>query len=188
MIVLLATKNPHKLAEARVVLSPLGLEVRLLDVRKLEIQSNSLAEIARFAAENIRASAGAPVLVEDAGLFIDALGGFPGPYSAYVYSTIGLRGVLKLMEGVEDRRARFESAVAVKTPKGEVEVFVGAVEGVIAREPRGTRGFGFDPIFVPKGYSRTFAEMTIEEKCRVSHRARALRAAAAWILEQFPQS
>ncbi len=188
MLVLLATKNPHKLAEARVVLSPLGLEVKPLDVRKLEIQSDSLAEIARFAAENIRVDVSAPVLVEDAGLFIDALGGFPGPYSAYVYSTIGLRGVLKLMEGVEDRHARFESAVAVRTPEGKVKVFTGVVEGAITREPRGTRGFGFDPIFVPEGYSKTFAEMPTEEKCRISHRARALRAAAVWILEQVPQS
>jgi len=174
-----ATKNVHKYLEAREILSEYGLEVERLAVSKVEIQSESLEEIARFAVESIEASGA--VFVEDAGLFVEALKGFPGPYSSYVYSTIGCRGLLKLMEGVRNRKAYFESAVALKLPDGRILSFEGFVEGVIAEEERGKEGFGFDPVFVPEGQDRTFAEMDRAEKCRISHRGRALRAMADWI-------
>ena len=180
----LVTGNRHKLEEARAALEPLGVRVEPLRARKLEVQSDSLEEIALHAARVAYASSPRPaVAVEDAGLFVEALNGFPGPYSSYAYKTIGVRGLLKLLEGVEDRRACFRSAVALVGP-GYERVFTGEACGTIAREPRGSGGFGFDPVFIPEGESRTFAEMSLEEKNRYSHRAKALRAAAEWLLKR----
>jgi len=174
------TGNEHKLLEAREVLKPYGFLVERLRARKLEIQSDSLVEIVKVAVQSL-GDVGVPVFVEDAGLFIGALNGFPGPYSAYVYRTIGVSGILKLMEGVENRSAYFESAVALRMPNGEVEVFVERVKGFISTEARGTGGFGFDPIFIPEGHTRTFAEMSLHEKNTLSHRAKALRSMAEWL-------
>ncbi len=123
-----------------------------------------------------------PVIVEDAGLFIKALNGFPGPYSSYVNKTIGVEGILKLMRGIKDRTAYFFSVVAFYDPDiNELEFFYGKVEGEIAEEARGKSGFGFDPIFTPiEGDGRTFAEMGVEEKNKFSHRSKALRKFAKW--------
>jgi len=122
--------------------------------------------------------------VEDAGLFIDALNGFPGPYAAYAYKTIGNKGLLKLMENIENTKASFHSVIAyysaeLKAPtcfKGE------ALGEIIKEERRGRResGFGFDPIFKPAKSNKTFAEMTTVEKNKYSHRAQALRRFAEW--------
>jgi len=180
----LVTGNRHKLEEARAAVEPLGVTVEPLDAEKLEIQSESLEEVALHAARIAYASRPKPaVAVEDAGLFVEALKGFPGPYSSYAYKTIGLEGLLKLLEGVERRRACFKSAVALVGP-GYERVFTGQACGSITREPRGSKGFGFDPIFAPEGEERTFAEMSVEEKGRYSHRAKAFRAAAEWLLRR----
>jgi XTP/dITP diphosphohydrolase len=125
-----------------------------------------------------------PIIVEDAGLFVDPLNGFPGPYAAYVYRTIGNQGLLKLMENVETRKARFESVIAylskgLKSPK----CFSGQVQGEIVTEQKrgnGNSGFGFDPIFKPLRANKAFAEMSILEKNGFSHRAEAFRAFAEW--------
>ncbi len=178
---LFATTNPHKVEEANAALARCGYRVEPYQVPlKLEVQADDLATIAAYAALNAYLAARRPVVAEDAGLFIEALNGFPGPYSSYVYRTIGVRGVLKLMEGVEDRRARFESAVALAY-SGGVVVFRGVVWGRIADRPRGSGGFGFDPIFVPEGEERTFAEMSVEEKTRLSHRGRAFSKLCEWL-------
>jgi len=177
------TSNLNKLREAQIVVSRYGIELYPLKVRKVEIQSDSLEEIAIYAAKKAFELARKPLVVEDAGLFIDALRGFPGPYSSYVYKTIGVEGVLKLMKGIENRRARFIAVVALAISSTRIEVFRGVVEGTITDEPRGSGGFGFDPIFVPQGHEKTFAEMSTEEKCMISHRARAFEAMARWIRE-----
>lgn len=177
------SKNPGKLREIRLVLEKFGFEVKPLEERKLEVQSESLEEIAKVAAEHLLGRAPEPFVVEDSGLFIASLKGFPGPYSSYVYRTIGCEGVLKLMKGVEDRRAKFVCAAALGF-EGAVHVFRGEVEGTISYEPKGQGGFGFDPIFIPLGCSRTFAEMTVEEKCSISHRSRALELLAKFLLQR----
>ena len=169
------TGNRGKFEEARRILSSCGVEL-VMEPRapKLEVQSMSVEEVARWAAYTAYLATGKPVVVEDTGLYIDALRGFPGALAAYAYKTIGAEGILRLMEGVEDRRARFVTAVAAVIPP-KVVVATGVVEGVITREPRGASGFGFDPIFQPLGSDKTFAEMSIEEKNRWSHRGRAFR-------------
>jgi len=119
--------------------------------------------------------------VEDTGLFIDALNGFPGALAAYVHKSIGLQGILKLLEGVENRKAHFDAAVAYGAPPGRIWVFTGRVYGRISLKEAGSGGFGFDPLFVPEGFDKTFAEMSLEEKSKISHRALAFRRLGVWI-------
>jgi XTP/dITP diphosphohydrolase len=183
-VVFFATGNFHKFNEARSVLSEYGIAVGLLRVKAVEIQSDSLVEIAAASVVDAFSRCHLPVFVEDAGLFVDALKGYPGPYSAYVYKTLDNAGLLKLMEHVETRKATFRSAIAyldgaVKQPV----CFEGEAQGeIVAKEPKKTdkSAFGFDPVFVPQGSTKTFAEMTIQEKNGFSHRAKALRQFAAW--------
>ncbi|MGC8850462.1 MAG: XTP/dITP diphosphatase [Candidatus Bathyarchaeia archaeon] len=177
-----ATTNKGKLREISIILGEYNVEVEAVEAEKIEIQDDDISRIAEYAALNLAERLGYPVAVEDSGLHISALNGFPGPYSSYVYRRIGLKGVLKLLEGVEDRRGFFESVVAYAEPDGMVRSFKGMVWGRISLEARGTGGFGFDPIFIPEdGDGRTFAEMTLEEKNRLSHRGRALRNFGEWI-------
>ncbi|MGC8555679.1 MAG: RdgB/HAM1 family non-canonical purine NTP pyrophosphatase [Conexivisphaera sp.] len=175
----LLSGNRHKLLEMSVVAGAMGWKLVPCEGRaKVEVQSDSLAEIAYLAAR----SAGVPgSIVEDSGLFVASLRGFPGPYSSYVMSTVGYRGLLRLLEGSEDRGAYFESAVAYTDPEGRIRVFTGRVYGMIAEEPAGSGGFGFDPVFIPAGYSRTFAEMDLREKSWISHRGLATSRLLRWI-------
>jgi len=182
--VYVVTGNRGKFGEIAAILRGAGVEPIQLSLRKLEVQSTSLEEIARTAAEHLP-PLDAPAIVEDAGLFVHALRGFPGPYSHYVYETIGCRGLLKLMEGVEDRSATFKSVIALRLPSGEVITFTGETRGFITHEERGAGGFGFDPIFQPEGSPKTFAEMTTTEKNLFSHRGKATRLLASWLNERF---
>jgi XTP/dITP diphosphohydrolase len=179
-----ATNNINKFNEARRVLAEYKIAVGMLRVKAAEIQSTSIREIAQTSAQGALRRCRLPVIVEDAGLFVDTLRGFPGPYAAYAYKTIGNRGLLKLMENVEDRKAKFQSVIAYcDNYSGAPLCFEGEAAGKITNEERrgnGKSGFGFDPIFQPSGSEKTFAEMTIEEKNGFSHRAKAVRKLAEW--------
>ncbi len=164
------TSNEGKFREVKEIAKSYGIEVEWLKRGYLEPQGNDLEEIARISAEILAKEVREKFFLEDSGLFIPALNGFPGPYSSYVFKTVGNEGILKLMEGVEDRRAYFLAVIAFWDGE-RVLTFKGRVDGRIAHEMRGERGFGFDPIFEYDG--RTFAEMG-EEKNEVSHRRRAL--------------
>jgi len=176
------TTNFHKFSEARRVLAEHGVAAAMLRIEAIEIQDDNLEEIAKASVRDAVEKSGMPVLVEDAGLFIDALKGFPGPYSSYVYRTLGTRGILKLIKGIAKRNAYFYSVVAFYSPEdASLKCFHGKVEGKITLNEHGNRGFGFDPIFKPKGgVGKTFAEMTTAEKNMFSHRAQALRKFAVW--------
>ncbi|MGQ4891870.1 MAG: XTP/dITP diphosphatase [Candidatus Njordarchaeia archaeon] len=180
------THNKHKLIEAENILNNFNIKLRLkpLKAEKIEIQADKLEDIVRFAAEWLMERGYCGFFVEDAGLFIPALNGFPGPYSSYVYKTIGCRGILKLMEKVEDRKAYFMSAIAL-CHKNEVKLFSGQVWGEISKDMRGEKGFGFDPIFIPRGEKLTFAEMDLEEKNRLSHRGKALGEMANYLKKEY---
>jgi XTP/dITP diphosphohydrolase len=117
---------------------------------------------------------GRPVMIDDSGLFVDSLGGFPGVYSSYVFKTLGCEGILRLMEGVEDRSARFECCIGFMAPGGEPFIAKGVARGSIAREMSGSGGFGYDPIFVHEGHTQTYAQLDIGDKNRLSHRGRAM--------------
>lgn len=180
------TTNFHKFNEARRVLAEHGVATAMLRIEAIEIQEDNLEEIAKASVLDAVEKSGLPVLVEDAGLFIEALKGFPGPYSSYVYRTLGTRGILKLMEGIDEREAYFYSVVAFCSPEDDSpRCFHGKVEGKIILKEQGNQGFGFDPIFEPKGGNgKTFAEMTTTQKNRLSHRAQALRKFARWYTSQ----
>lgn len=175
-VVKVVTTNPGKWAELSAMLYSHGIQCVWIKEETREIQSDDLAEIVKASALEAFERWGEHVLVEDSGLFVNALRGFPGPYSSYVYRTIGVAGLLKLLEGVSDREALFRSALCYVAGGGKQLVFTGEVKGVIAMEPRGAGGFGFDPIFIPEeGGGRTFAEMTVGEKNLYSHRSKALK-------------
>jgi len=182
-VIFFATGNFNKFNEARMVLGERGIAAGMLRVKTVEIQSDNLAEIAKTSVIEAFKLCHLPIIVEDAGLFVDALKGFPGPYAAYVYKTISNPGLLKLMEGKENRNATFRSAIAYYDGMSSPMCFDGEALGGIACDERwgsSKAGFGFDPIFLPWGSKKTFAEMDIEEKNRFSHRANAIRKFAEW--------
>lgn len=175
-----ATSNGHKYVEARFILRGSGLRLHRLPSKGTEIQSDDISEIARSAASNAFRKHNRPLFVEDTMLSVAALHGFPGTYGAYVYRTIGPDGILQLLRGVGDRSAEFASAVAFSDTAGEPIVFVGRLRGRIAEKPKGSGGFGFDSVFIPNGETLTLAEMTLAEKCAISHRSKAIRAFVLW--------
>ncbi|MEM0216649.1 MAG: XTP/dITP diphosphatase [Candidatus Bathyarchaeia archaeon] len=181
-VIFFATGNVNKFMEAKAVLSDYGIAVGMLRLKTLEIQSEDLEEIAKISVVETFRRLGLPVIVEDAGLFVEALNGFPGPYSSYVYKTIGNAGLLKLMENIANRKAIFYSVVAYLSEELDSPVcFKGEVKGEITTISKGAcMGFGFDPIFKPEDSEKTFAEMSIQEKNQYSHRAKALRKFAEW--------
>ncbi|SEW13141.1 XTP/dITP diphosphatase [Natrinema salifodinae] len=177
MAIRFVTGNDGKVREARDYLE--GIEsVEQLAYDYTEVQSDSLAEIATRGAREAFEHLGSdePVLVDDAGLFVDALGGFPGPYSSYVEDTVGVERLWRLAADEENRRAQFRTVLAYADESG-TETFEGSVAGTLVA-PRGEGGFGYDPIFEYNG--QTMAEMSTEEKNAISHRGRALAAFAEW--------
>lgn len=183
--VLFATSNRGKLEEARTILAPFGISVEQFDGKGIEIQADTTSEVAAYASKGAAKSAGRAVLVEDAGLYVDSLGGFPGPYSAYAFKTIGVAGIIALLRPSSSARgAKFVSSLAYCEPEEEPSLFEGTVRGTITAKPIGRKGFGFDPIFIPDGGARTFGEMDLKEKCAVSHRANSMRMFAKWYLSR----
>ena len=181
MAIQFVTGNDGKVREAREYLE--GIEaVEQVAYDYTEVQNDDLAEIAtRGALEAFEELDGEDgVLVDDAGLFVDALGGFPGPYSAFVEDTLGVERVWQLVSAEENRRAHFRTVLAYADADG-VETFEGAVGGTLVA-PRGEGGFGYDPIFEYNG--TTLAEMSTEQKNAISHRGRALATFAEWYAER----
>lgn len=182
--ILFHTGNKGKFLEASEFMISRGIRLELLsdhkaEIRVIEPQMNAFNEVATSKLRQVLEQIGDEfdddwIMVEDSGLLIDELGGFPGPYSSYVYSRIGPNGILRLMDGVETRNARYTASLSVWNGN-EIQSFEGFCEGIIALEPKGDQGFGYDPIFIPiEGDGRTFSEMTKLEKSRLSHRANAL--------------
>jgi len=183
--VVFATSNRGKLEEARAILAPFGISVEGYDGKGIEIQADTTSEVASYASRGAAKEAGRAVLVEDAGLYVEALNGFPGPYSAYAFKTIGVAGIISLLRPSPGKRAaKFVSSLAYCEPLGEPVLFEGSALGAIATKPRGTNGFGFDPIFVPRGGRKTFGELTIDEKSALSHRADSMKKFAKWYLSR----
>jgi len=183
--VVFATSNRGKLEEARAILAPFGISVEGYDGKGIEIQADTTGEVASYASRWAAKAAGRAVLVEDAGLYVESLNGFPGPYSAYAFKTIGVAGIIALLRPAPRRRtAKFVSSLAYCEPLGEPVLFEGSAFGAIATRPKGTNGFGFDPIFVPHGGRKTFGELTIDEKSAVSHRADSMKKFAEWYLSR----
>ncbi len=145
-----------------------------------ELQLEKIESVAKESADYIREKRAIkkPFFIEDSGLLIHALNGFPGPFSAFVFDKIGNEGILKLMSDKkgEERKATFKTVVAFcESAKNAPILFVGTAEGKIAEKIRGKGGFGYDPIFEFEGTGKTFAELSTTEKNKISHRGRAFR-------------
>ncbi len=164
------THNKNKYREIKKFIPAL----RMVDMEYPEIQADTLEEVVEFALQYLRSRIEGDYIIDDSGLFIDALNGFPGVYSAYVFKTIGNEGILKLLKDEGNRSATFKTVIGLHY-QGENFLFTGICRGSIIDEMRGDKGFGYDPIFVPDGFDRTFAEMSTAEKNAVSHRGNAIK-------------
>ena len=177
------TGNKHKVKEAEIIFKKYNIDLKHIDLGYLEPQG-TLEEVAKSGAKYASQKLNESVIVEDAGLFIKALNDFPGTYSHYVQDTLGNSGILKLMNGVEDRYAEFRSVIGYCAPNSEPVVFLGKVKGHIATEERGNLGFAFDPIFYVESEGKTFGELTREEKSKFSHRNNSLEQFINWYVNQ----
>lgn len=186
MKLVLATRNPHKLTEIRAIFDFKGLEIfTSLDFPDLEevledgetLQENAIKKASETASET-----GSWAMADDSGLEVLALGGAPGVYSArYAGENVSYadnnRKLLRELEGEDNRRAHFRTVIALASPGGDVRTVEGCCQGIIIGEERGENGFGYDPVFAPAGYYKTFAELPAETKNKISHRSKALAAA-----------
>lgn len=182
MEVTFVTNNDNKFEEVKRLLLRYNINVKQLKIPMVEIQAESLREIVIYKMANLTAIVKSPFIVEDSGLFILALNGFPGPYSSYVFKKIGNEGILKLLRGIDHREAKFKCVIAYMEVNNIFKIFEGDSVGRISDAPRGKFGFGFDPIFIPQGFNNTLAEMNIDQKNKVSHRGKACRKLAEYIM------
>ncbi len=188
-----ATANPHKLTEMRVSLEGLAtLLPRPAGLGEVSEDGETLEANSRIKAVAVATAAGAAALADDTGLEVDALGGAPGVRSARYAGPAAddVANVSKLLEALvgvpaDGRTARFRTVVAARWPDGREVLAEGIVEGSIVTEPRGDRGFGYDPVFVPAPGDLTFAEMSLEAKGAISHRGRALRSLARKLAQEL---
>lgn len=204
--IVVASHNAGKLAEMADLIAPFGLEAKPaaeFGLEEPEETGTTFEQNAFIKANTAAAATGLPALADDSGLMVDALGGDPGVYTAnWAESADGKRDFGMAMERTQklletknahtpaERRGRFVSVLCLAWPDGHAEYFRGEVEGVLVWPPRGEKGFGYDPMFQPKGHQRTFGEMTAEEKHgwkpgdaeALSHRARAFKAFAEELL------
>ena len=196
MRLVLATRNAHKVEELRRILGDAGLAVELVgmdafpDVPDVAETGTTFAENALLKAHAVAAATGLPAVADDSGLCVDVLGGSPGVFSARWSGRHGddaanLDLLLAQVSDVPDDRrgAHFACAAALALPDGVERVVEGQLTGVLVRERRGTNGFGYDPVFVPDGETRTTAELEPEEKDAISHRGRAFRGLVPHVAE-----
>ncbi|HEY0555597.1 MAG TPA: non-canonical purine NTP pyrophosphatase [Thermoanaerobaculia bacterium] len=174
----LVTGNPGKIAEARLAL---GAELEAVEVDLPEIQSLDYLEVLRAKADEAWRRVGRPLVVEEAGLDLAALNGFPGPLVKWMLAAVGAEGLARTALSLGDARAAARCFLLYKDGDREI-VAEGRTEGTLVLPGRGTHGFGWDPVFQPtgqpEGFALTFAELTGAEKGAVSHRGKAWRAMA----------
>jgi len=191
MKLVIATRNAHKLEEIRAIFDFQGLEVLssfdFPEIPDVVEDGDTLEANAKKKAVEIAVATDCWALADDSGLEVSALDGAPGIYSARYageqcsYSDNNDK-LLRELDGKSDRSAQFRTVIALSNPEGNVKTVEGSCPGKIIEELRGTKGFGYDPLFVPDGYSETFAELDSQVKNRISHRARALQKAHdAWM-------
>lgn len=181
MKITVVTSNANKAAEVAAFFKG-SVDIDHISLDIPEIRSDDIGNVARAKAAYAFGKLKKSLIVDDTGLFIDSLRGFPGPYAAYVQHSIGNTGMLKLMEGCEERTARFITVIAFADTSG-IYVFKGILEGRISHRARGDAGFGYDPIF--EAEEKTLAEISMDEKSLISHRAKALSSFHTWFMLAF---
>lgn len=174
------TRNIHKFNEVLDLFTKenVNYDLKQIDIETIEIQADSIKDIALFKLDSVKDKIDGSFFIEDAGFFVDdPLKGFPGAFSSYVLKTIGNEGILKLINDYDITNAHFSAIIALYfKPFEEVFLFEGNVKGKVSKTIRGTGGFGFDPIFIPdETPDKTFAELSMEEKNSFSHRGQALK-------------
>lgn len=187
-----ASHNEGKAREIAALLEPFRIDVvsaKALNLPEPEETGESFAANAMLKARAAAAASGMPALADDSGLAVSALGGAPGIHAAHWagpqrdFAEAMTKVEMALREkgatGPNERRARFVCALALGWSDGHVECFQGEIDGTLVFPPRGEKGFGYDPMFLPDGYGETFGEMAPEKKHRISHRARAFAALVA---------
>ena len=187
--ILFASNNEHKLSEVRSILGPDFQVLSLADIgfdEDLPETQDTMEGNAEQKVQHVFQHCGMPCFADDSGLEVNALNGEPGVRSAryagyHGNSAENMRLLLQKLKGVEDRSARFKCVLAYIDEKARLHRFEGTVNGSILQEQRGSGGFGYDPLFVPEGYEKTFAEMPDREKNAVSHRTMALTKLAAFL-------
>ena len=177
--VFFVSSNRHKYEEAKKILENFGINIGFLKYELEEIQADSIKQVAARKVLDAYQKCKKPVIIEDDGLFIDSLGGFPGPYSSFVFKTLGNKGILKLVS--TKRAAKFESVISFHDKKHGSKFFEASISGKISKKLMG-KGWGYDPIFVPEGKNKTYAQ--INDKNEISHRYKALRKFASWFYKQ----
>lgn len=198
MKIVLASNNQGKLAELQAMLAPLQMTLvrqSELGIGEAEEPYRTFVENALAKARHAAAASGLPALADDAGLCVDAFGGLPGVDTAYYATQFGyekgdannVRALLEQMQGVDQRRAAMVSTLVALRSADDPEplIAVGRVVGEIAREPRGTNGFGFDPVMFIPAFGKTFAELPVEVKNAHSHRGQAAKAMVALMRERW---
>jgi XTP/dITP diphosphohydrolase len=181
MKITMVTSNTNKAREVAEFFGGL-LDVTHVPLEIPELRSDDVEVISRQKAQYAYNQLLTPLIVDDTSFSIDALNGFPGPYAAYVLHTIGNTGILSLMKDEKNRNARFTTAIAFADEHG-IRHFSGTIHGRIITVPRGSGGFGYDPIFEVDG--KTLAELPFEEKSKISHRALALTAFRDWFIREY---
>jgi len=185
-----ASHNPGKLAEISALLKPYGVDAvgaASLGLIEPNETGSSFEENAEAKAKVAARASSLPALADDSGLVVPALGGKPGIHSARWAGAAkdfaaAMNRIERLLGGLKDRRAHFVAVLSLAWPDGRVESFRGEAHGKLVFPPRGSRGFGYDPIFLPDGMAETFGEMQPEAKHKISHRAKAFAAfAEAWL-------
>ncbi len=179
------TSNVHKFQEIKQRLSDLGIELVHVKVPYMEVQADFIRDIAIQSATTLLTYIDPPFMIEDSGIEIIHLKGFPGPYSSYVFRTIGWQGILNLMKQADNRSARFISTIVLVDSNRNMKVFEGFQEGEISLEGKGSNGFGFDPIFIPEGTSKTYAQMDMETKNHYSHRGKSTKMLYEYLEERL---
>jgi len=172
------SSNNHKYQEAKIILDSFGIKLGFIKSTLQEIQSNSLKEIALYKAKDAFSKSKKPLIIEDDGIFINSLNGFPGPYSSYIFKTIGNKGILNLLK--QNRKAKFVSIITY-CDKNILESFDAKIDGSISKSIKG-KGWGYDPIFIPNNSQKTFAELN--NKNELSHRYKALKKFSKWYLHK----
>ncbi len=181
--VFFASSNANKFKEANAILSGFGISLKFFKCKLQEVQANNLEEVAQHKARKAFSFCSKPVIIEDDGLFISSLKGFPGPYSSFVFDTIGNKGILRLLS--KQRSATFRSIIAYCEKEGDVVLFGANVCGKISEKIQGSK-WGFDPIFVPEGQTLTYSQL--RNKNIISHRYLALKKFANWYLNKKKSS
>ena len=176
-----ASSNEHKFKEVQRILSNLGVNIKLFKTTLEEIQSNSLNEIAKRKAIDAFTKIQKSIIIEDDGLFINSLNGFPGPYSSYAYDTIRNKGIIQLLQNSEHRDAKFVAIIAYYNGIDEVKLFESSIPGKISKEIE-KGGWGYDPIFIPDGESKTYANVL--DKDKFSHRSESLKKFSDWFMHK----